>query len=599
MISEKSLKFLPEDPGVYLFKDSSGEALYVGRAQNLKARVKSYFSTPQSPKLQRMLSRAEEVDFVLTDSEQEAIILECNFIKRYRPRYNVRLKDDKGYPYLKINLSEEWPRVYITRKLQANGSRYFGPFASAGSLRRTYDLIKKLFPFRSCKKNLRKREKRACLEYYIHRCAGPCVGAVSHEEYQEVIQQVILFLEGKQESLLHQLRRKMGEAAERLEFEKAASLRDQIQAVERIAQQQKVVSFSQENFDVVALASEEQLACVQMFFIRQGKLIGQEHFTLEGTQDEAPDQILTSFLEQFYSSGPGVPPEILLSTGFTEEQMLKYWLEMKRGARVKIRIPRRGRKKELMELASKNAKEALEQLKFRWLIDTGKATWALEELQERLHLPQPPHRIECYDISDIQGKGAVGSMVVFKEGQPKPSFYRRFKIKAAYGTDDYAMMREVLQRRFGKLKQDEEGWAKTPQLVLIDGGRGHLDCALEVLQKLDLFIPVAAMAKEKEAFFIPQEREEILLPPNSQGLLLMQRVRDEAHRFALSYHLKIRRKETLKSDLDLVPGIGPKRKKLLFRRFGSLQGIKEAPTEELATVPGMTQRLAEKLKEFL
>lgn len=602
MVPREKVECLPTGPGVYFFRDSSGNVLYVGKAQNLKARVRSYFaaSQPLSPKLRQMLNRAEEVDFVLTDSEQEAIILECNFIKRYRPKYNVRLKDDKGYPYLKINISEEWPRVYITRKLEDDGSRYFGPFASASSLRRTYNLIKKLFPFRSCNKGLKKPAPRPCLEYYIHRCAGPCVGAVSWEEYQGIIRQVILFLEGKRESLLRQLRRRMTEAAERLEFERAAILRDQIQAVERIAQQQKVVTLSRENLDVVALAQEEDLAGVQMFFIREGKLIGQEHFVLEGAQDEAPEQVLASFLKQFYSSGSSVPPEILLSAQLAEEQLLESWLGTRRGARVRIRVPCRGRKRELVELAQRNAQEALEQLKLKRLVEAGRASQALEELKAWLGLSEPPHRIECYDISDIRGKAAVGSLVVFEEGQPKPAFYRRFRIKAVAGMDDYAMMREMLRRRFGKLKQGEEGWSRIPQLVLIDGGRGHLNIALEVMRELNLgSIPVAAIAKEREEIFLPRRSSGLLLPRNSQGLYLLQRIRDEAHRFALSYHLKVREKQELKSGLDLVPGIGPKRKRLLLRHFGSLEAIREASVEDLAAIPGMTRRLAEKVKEYL
>ena len=599
MVPREKVELLPTGPGVYLFKDGSGGVLYVGKAQNLRARVRSYFAA-SSPKLRRMLGRAEDIDFVLTDSEQEAIILECNLIKRYRPRYNVRLKDDKGYPYLKINLSEEWPRVYITRKLEDDGSRYFGPFASAGSLRRTYNLIRKLFPFRSCNKSLKKPEPRPCLEYYIHRCAGPCVGAVSREEYQGIIRQVILFLEGKHQSLLRGLRRKMAEAAERLEFEKAAILRDQIQAIESITQQQKVVTLSRESFDVVALAQEEDLAGVQMFFIREGKLIGQEHFVLEGARDEAQDEVLASFLKQFYSSGPSVPPEILLSAELSEEQLLESWLKMRRGASVRIRVPRRGRKRELVELAQRNAQEALEQLKLKRLVEAGRSSQALEELKEELCLPELPHRIECYDISDIQGKAAVGSLVVFEEGKPKPAFYRRFRIKNVSGIDDYAMMREVLCRRFGRLKGGEEGWSRIPQLVLIDGGRGHLNLALEVMQKLGLeSIPVAAIAKEREEIFLPKRPEGLLLPRNSQGLYLLQRVRDEAHRFALSYHLKVRKIQGLKSDLDLVPGIGPKRKHMLLRRFGSLEAIRQASIEELAAVPGMTRRLAEKVKEYL
>lgn len=599
MVPKEKVESLPTGPGVYLFKDGSGDVLYVGKAQNLRARVRSYFAT-SSPKLRQMLGRAEEVDFVLTDSEQEAIILECNLIKRYRPKYNVRLKDDKGYPYLKINLSEEWPRVCITRKLEDDGSRYFGPFASAGSLRRTYNLIRKLFPFRSCNKSLKKPEPRPCLEYYIHRCAGPCIGAVSREEYQNIIRQVILFLEGKHESLLRGLRRKMAEAAERLEFEKAAILRDQIKAIESITQQQKVVTPSRESFDVVALAQEGDLAGVQMFFIREGKFIGQEHFVLEGARDEAQGEVLESFLKQFYSSGPLVPPEIVLSAELSEEKLLESWLKARRGGNIRIRVPRRGRKRELLELARRNAQEALEQLKLKRLVEEGRVSQALEELKEGLCLPELPHRIECYDISDIQGKAAVGSLVVFEEGKPKPAFYRRFRIKNVSGMDDYAMMREVLRRRFGRLKRGEEGWSRIPQLVLIDGGRGHLNCALEVMQELGLdLIPVAAIAKEREEIFLPKRSEGLFLPRNSQGLYLLQRIRDEAHRFALNYHLKVRKMQGLKSDLDLVPGIGPKRKRMLLRHFGSLEAIRQARVEELASIPGMTRRLAEKVKEYL
>ena len=605
-ILDKQAK-LPAKPGVYLFRDQAGNILYVGKAANLHHRVRAYFGSPENltPKLQRMVAKIADIDFIVTDSEQEAIILECNLIKEHHPRYNVRLKDDKSYPYLKVSLAEEWPRVYVTRRLEEDGSRYFGPFASAGSLRKTLNLLRKLFPYRTCNKSITGSNSRPCLEYHIKRCAAPCIGAVSEEEYREIIKQVILFLEGKQEQIVRELKKKMWQASDNLEFEKAASLRDQIQAIEKIMEQQKVVSPVKIDEDVIAFAQAQNEACVQIFFIRGGKLVGREYFALEGVQDEKPGQILTSFIEQFYGSGANIPPKILLPIEAEDMTILEEWLSNKRGSKVHLQVPLRGKQRKLVEMVAENAQESLEQLRIKWLTDTGKTAAALKELEERLHLPRLPQRIECYDISDIYGTAAVGSMVVFENGRPKTAHYRRFRIKEVSGIDDYAMMREVLRRRFirgikGKEQGGEEGWTLIPDLVLIDGGRGHLNAVLEVMRELKVEeIPVASIAKENEEIFVPEVAEPIILPRNSQALYLLQRIRDEAHRFALSYHIKVRKKASLTSGLDKVPGIGPKRKRALLRKFGSVRGIKEASLDELASVPGMTRRLAEKVKEYL
>jgi excinuclease ABC subunit C len=602
---DQQLKALPRKPGVYLLKDNAGGVLYVGKGSSLRERVRSYFGTPYAltPKLQRMVAKVEEVDFIVTDSEQEALILECNLIKKHRPRYNVRLKDDKSYPYLKINVSEDWPRIYITRRFQDDGARYFGPFASASSLRKTLDLVKKLFPYRSCNRNITGTDARPCLEYHIHRCLGPCIGAVTREEYQEVVKQVILFLEGRQEQVVRELRQKMEHAAQELRFEKAAFLRDQFQAVERVMQSQKMVSTAVGDEDVIAFARDGDQACVQVFFVRGGKVIGREHFILEGTQDEEPSQVMNSFLQQFYGSAPYVPPQILLQNEPDELPLIKTWLEDRKGSKVRLHVPQRGEKKKLVAMVQQNAGQILEQLKVQWLTDSGKTSAALEELQEQLNLPRLPERIECYDISDIRGTAAVGSMVVFENGRPQPSAYRRFKIKAVTQIDDYAMIREVLSRRFkraGVFGEERVSWGVIPDLVLIDGGRGHLNSAAEVLEELEIdSVPIASIAKENEEVFVPEVAESIILPRNSQALYLLQRIRDEAHRFALAYHQRVRKRQALTSGLDAIPGIGPKRRRALLKKFRSVQGMKDASIDELASVPGMTRKLAQKVKDYL
>jgi excinuclease ABC subunit C len=602
----EQLKQLPTNPGVYLMRDAEGNILYVGKAADLRQRVRSYFSTRQklSPKLQRMVSRVADFDFFVTNSEQEALILELNLIKRHRPRYNVRLKDDKAFPYLKIDLNEDWPGVHITRRLEEDGGRYFGPFASAKSVRQTLKVLKGIFPFRSCSKSITGTDSRPCLEYHIHHCLGPCISAVSRQEYAEVIKQVILFLEGKQEMVVRELESKMKKAAEALDFEKAALLRDQIQAVERVVEGQRIATTVRGEQDVIAFAHDKEQAYVQVFFIRSGKLIGRESFVLQGTRSEEPPQIMSSFIKQFYDSTPYIPPLLLLQYPVEDMTIIKDWLQSKRGSKVCIQVPRRGNKKQLVNIVAENAHQGLDQLKIKQLATHTALTAALAEIKRELHLPRLPSRMEGYDISNIQGVAAVGSMVVFDKGKPKPSHYRRFRIKTVSGANDYAMLQEVLRRRFKRsLKSNAstpDSWVLLPDLVLVDGGRGQLNSALSVMREVGVgFVSIASLAKENEEVFIPQKKEAIILPGSSQGLQLLQRLRDEAHRFALGYHQKIHKRETFASSLDTIPGIGPNRKRALLKQFGSIQAIQKASIEELAAVKGMTQSAAQKTKEYL
>jgi excinuclease ABC subunit C len=601
----EQLRQLPASPGVYLMRDAEGKIIYVGKAANLQHRVRSYFGASQklSPKLERIVEKLADIDYFVTSSEQEALILELNLIKRHHPRYNVRLRDDKTFPYLKISLNEEWPRIYFTRRVEDDGGRYFGPFASARSVRQTLKALKGIFPFRSCTRLITGTDSRACLEYHLHNCVGPCIGAVSREEYAEVIKQAILFLEGKEEVVVKQLQDKMNQSAEALHYEKAAILRDQIKAIHQVIEGQRIATKVKGEQDVIAFAQDRDLACVQVFFIRSGKLIGRESFVLQGTEHEETGQIMTNFVKQFYSSNPYVPPLLLLQHPVEDMAVVKGWLQSKRGSRVDIQIPRRGDKKELVNIVAENAKQGLEQLRIKKLAAPRALEAALAELQRELHLPRTPMRIEGYDISNIQGMAAVGSMVVFEQGRPKSAHYRRFRIKTVAGADDYAMLQEVLRRRFKRVKSEtsaEGAWAVLPDLVLIDGGKGQLNAALSVMQELGATeIPTASLAKENEEIFLPRQAGPVRLPGSSPGLQLLQRVRDESHRFALGYHQKVRKKESFASALDTIPGIGPRRKRALLRKFGSVRAISEASLEELATTKGMSRGLAKKIKEYL
>ncbi|CAI8057204.1 UvrABC system protein C [Geodia barretti] len=576
-------------------KNAGGAVIYVGKAAVLRNRLRSYFGSPAGldRKTRRMVSELADFEYIVTDTEAEALILENTLIKRHRPYFNVRLKDDKTYPYLKVDLAEDFPRVYITRGVHKDGARYFGPFASAGSVRKSMDLVKKLFPYRSCTKKITGTDPRPCLEYYIHRCVGPCAGLASQDEYAEVVKQVILFLEGNTEMVTGQLRDKMEAAAEDLEFERAAVLRDQMGAIQKFEEERtvKVDSGRLTDLDAIAVSNAANETWVEVFFIRRGKLIGRDHFFMEGPQDDEPGEIIAQFVQQFYATA------------------LEDFLRSRRGGAVRLYRPQRGENRQLMEVVVTNAIEGLAQHRVKWLNRSDAIQGALTELEEELSLPTAPRRMECYDVSHIQGSNLVGSMVVFDDGKPRTRDYRRFKIKAVEGVDDYASMKEMLTRRFKRLSQaianpDPDGkvdtWGVLPDLVIIDGGKGHLSAAQEVMLHLGLEqIPLCSLAKENEEIFVPHTPESIVLPRDSQALYLMQRIRDEAHRFAISFHRNLRSKSSLKSPIDMVTGIGPKRKRMLLRRFGSLQGIKEATVEDIAAVPGLTRSLAVRLKQTI
>ncbi len=598
----EQLKQLPTASGVYLMKDTAGNIIYVGKAANLFKRVRSYFTSGQklSAKAQRMVSRVRDIDFFVTSSEQEALILELNLIKRHRPRYNVSLKDDKTFPYLKIDIDNDWPRVYVTRRLEQKGGRYFGPFASARSVRQTLKVLKEIFPFRSCTRNITGSAPRPCLQHHIQHCLGPCIGAVSKDEYAEVIRQIVLFLEGKQEKVIRELEGRMEEAARALDFEKAALLRDRIRAVKQVIEGQRLATRVRGEQDVIAFVQDKGRAYAQVFFVRSGRLVGRESFILEGTRSEEPSQIMTSFVEQFYHSTPGVPPLLLLQHPLEDKAVIEGWLQRKRGAGVSIQVPRRGSRKELVDIVAENARQGLEQLKIKRLAAPKVLKAALDEIKRELKLPRLPSRLEGYDISNIQGKLAVGSMVVFEQGSPRTSCYRRFRIKTVPGADDYAMLAEVLGRRFKRLSSAADDWAVLPDLILIDGGRGQLNAALSAIDKAGAGpVPIASLAKENEEIFIPRRAKPVVLPRSSPGLQLLERLRDEAHRFALGYHQKIRSRAGITSALDAVPGIGPKRRRALLKQFGSLAGIRRASPEELAAVENMNPNLAKKVKECL
>ena len=622
------LRITPGKPGVYLLKDAAQQVLYVGKASNLRSRVSSYFGSPHglNPKIQRLVERVADYEFIVTDTDAEAIILECTLIKKHRPTYNARLKDDKSYPYLKIDLTEDFPQVYITRRVREDGARYFGPFATAGSVRKTLDLLKKLFPYRSCTKPITGTDPKPCLEYHIDRCVGPCIGAVDKEGYRRVIEQVILFMEGKIEGVVDELHLRMISAADMLEFERAAVLRDQIRNIQKTAEEQriKVASNAVQDMDAIAMAQGQDESWIEVFFVRQGKLTGRDHFIMEGTQDDSPGHVLAEFIKQFYQSASFLPRRIIVQHTLEDEVQIQAWLREKKGRAVVLARPQRGDQHRLIRMVAENASQGLTQRRAKWLADTDAVQQAMLELQEELNLPNQPRRIECYDISNIQGTNSVASMVTFQDGFPKSSHYRTFRIKDVEGIDDYSSMQEVLRRRFQKLaavqgkgqsrgdaqtlasadaspkRAQEASWNVVPDLVLIDGGKGHLSASLEVFLELGIdFIPLASLAKENEWIFVPQTPEPIVLAPNSQGLYLVQRVRDEAHRFAITYHRKLRSKGSVASAVDYVSGIGPKRKRMLLRRFGSLKAIKEAGIEDLTAVPGITRSLALRLKEQL
>jgi excinuclease ABC subunit C len=651
------LRQLPTSPGVYLMKGPEGRVLYVGKADSLRNRVRSYFGSKVGvdSRIVRMTQEIEDVDYIVTDTVSEAFLLEGNLIKEHRPRFNIRLRDDKSYPFVQITLGEDFPRIVRTRKLVRDGSRYFGPYASASSVDETLKLLRKIFPFRTCNLDIPEGKRvleRPCLLYYINRCQGPCIQAIEKAEYRAVINRIVDFLEGKQEGIAAELRADMRQHSEGLRYEQAAIARDKLRAVERTMEQQKMAAFSRAEQDVVGMAREEGEACLQLFVIRNGKMIGREHFIVENARGATDGEVLTSFLQQYYAATERPPREVLLPREPSEADALAAFLADRRGSRVHVHVAERGEKRRLAALATQNAVEALAKERAEWLADEGKRDEALEQLSTALGLARPPERIECYDISNIQGTSAVGSMIVFANGRPEPREYRRFRIRSGETPDDFRMMAEVLRRRFmrasrlrsetgalslaavgadeapeGDGEPDEpldlepgsgpveangdgdrdrrhrarrdSGWA-LPDLVIVDGGKGQLSAAMGVMEELGLTdVPLAGLAKRFEELYVPGRSAPISLPAKSQGLYLVQRVRDEAHRFAITYHRTVRGKKALASVFDEVPGIGPARKKALLKRFGSVRRIREASLDEVAETPGVGRSAAERLKQHL
>ncbi|MBA2265541.1 MAG: excinuclease ABC subunit UvrC [Chloroflexi bacterium] len=625
-----NLRRLPTTPGVYLMKNADGRVLYVGKADALRHRVRSYFTArgPDDARISRMVTEVVDVEYIVTDTVSEAYLLESNLIKEHRPRFNIRLRDDKSYPFVKITLGEDFPRIVRTRRLVRDGSRYFGPYASASSVDETLKLLRKIFPFRTCNLEIPEGKRvleRPCLLYYINRCQGPCIEAIPKPDYRATIGQIVDFLDGKQEPIAAELRSEMAGHSDALRYEQAATTRDKLRAVERTMEQQKMAAFSSAEHDVIGMARADDDACLQVMQVRGGKLIGREHFIVEGARDVPDAEVLGSFLQQYYASTDAVPRALLSPMMPAEADDLAAYLADRRGVRVTITVPERGEKRRLVAMATGNAVEALARERAEWMADTARRDEALTALAAALGLTKLPERIECYDMSNIQGTSAVGSMVVFIDGRPEPKEYRRFRIRSGDTPDDFRMMAEVLRRRFsrvaklrsetGALSLDavgadevseeagdrprETGWA-VPDLVIVDGGKGQLSAAVGVMKELAITdVPLAGLAKRFEELHLPDQSAPVVLPRRSQALYLVQRIRDEAHRFAITYHRDVRGKRALRSELDDIAGIGPGRKKALLKRFGSVRRIREASLEEVADTPGISRDLAERLKAHL
>jgi len=619
------LDTLPPKPGCYLMKNSEGTIIYVGKAINLKNRVRSYFHADASHdnKTRRLVREIAHLEWIVVGSELEALILEMNLIKRHRPKYNIKLKDDKRYPYIKILWNQPYPTVTVTRQMLEDGARYFGPYTSAWAVYQTLDVLRKVFPYLTCDREITGQDKRACLYYDIKLCGGPCIGAMDQAGYRQMIADLMSFLGGHSDEIVTRLTGEMEKAAEELRFEKAAALRDQLKAIHNIVERQKVVFASDyKDSDVVAMARTDGEACVQIFFIRGGKLIGREYFVLEGTEDAADAEVVSGFLKQFYTEAANVPQQVLLPQEIEEAKIIQEWLRSRRGGeKVEMLVPKDGQPHELVQMAAENAAETLQSLRAQWQADTHKQEMALAELQSAFGLPQAPNRIECYDVSHTQGIATVGSMVVFEQGVPAKKFYRKFNIDSTSigAPDDFASMEEMLTRRFRRWEsvaetatqapgalvprslagKVDESFSRLPDLIIIDGGKGQLGRVVNVLEKYRLFdkVPVIGLAKREEEIFFPHKSEPLLLPRHSQGLYLVQRIRDEAHRYGITAHRARRSKQGMASILDAIPGVGPTRRKSLLKHFGSVDNIREASLDELSEV--VPQDVAESVKAHL
>ena len=613
---QHQLKILPDKPGVYIMKNSLGEVIYVGKAKVLKNRVRQYFqnSKNHSEKVRAMVKNIAEFEYIVTDSEMEALILECNLIKKYSPRYNIALKDDKFYPFIKITTNEDFPRVYVTRNFAKDGNRYFGPYTNGTAVYEVMGLIKKLFPLRTCKKAIVEggEPTRACLNYHINLCKAPCAGYISKAEYWEMIDEIINILNGTDTSIIKKLKLEMEKAAEELEFEKAAKIRDRILAIELISEKQKMFTVKEGDEDFIDLYTDEKDGCAQVFFVREGKVTGREHFMIENISDDPVKEVISSFIASFYGGTAQIPKTIYVPEEIEDQELIEKFLTEKRGSKVWIKVPKKGDKKNLLDMVRNNAKIMLDQFKEKMVEENELNKSALTELADVLGLDSLPARIEAYDISNIQGVDSVGTMVVFENGKAKNSDYRRFKIKSVKGPNDYESMREILSRRFShgleevnKIKERNLEYSKGkfcifPDLIMMDGGKGQVNIALEVLKDFGIEIPVCGLVKDHKhrTRGIIFNNEEILIRRGSGLMNLITRVQDEVHRYAITYHRSLRDKRTLHSILEDIPRIGEKRRRNLLMKFGSIDNIKKASMEELLDTPGIDKRAAESIKQY-
>jgi excinuclease ABC subunit C len=606
---QEELKKLPGKPGVYLMHDEKDAIIYVGKAISLKNRVRQYFQSSRNKgaKIEQMVTHISRFEYIVTDSELEALVLECNLIKEHRPKYNTMLMDDKSYPFIKVTVNEPFPRVMLARQMKKDKAKYFGPYTSAGAVKDTIELIRKLYHIRSCNRSLPKDigKERPCLNYHIHQCQAPCQGYISQEEYRKSIDEVVRFLNGHYDLVLKELEEKMMAASDSLEFEKAIEYRELLTSVQKVAQKQKITDTAGDDRDIIAMASEGEDAVVQVFFIRSGRLIGRDHFYLKSAENDTEGEILSSFIKQFYAGTPYIPAELMLPEEIEDQDIIEEWLTARRERRVYLRIPKKGTKEKLVELAQKNAQMVLKNDRERLKREEGRTIGAVKELEKILGL-KGIIRMEAYDISNTNGFDSVGSMVVYEHGKPKRNDYRKFKIKTVQGPDDYASMNEVLTRRFGHgLREQQEesetgGFQIFPDLIMMDGGRGQVNIALEVLEKLHLHIPVCGMVKDdnhrtRGLYF---NNTELPIDRNSECFRLITRIQDEAHRFAITFHRQLRSKGQVHSVLDDIPGVGPARRKDLMRCFENIDAIRNATVEELKELPSMNEKSAQEVYKF-
>jgi len=593
----EQLKSVPASPGVYIYHGDDGKVLYVGKAKSLRNRMRSYFHGGDlAPKTRALVERIADFEFYVTGSEVEALVLECNLIKKYRPAFNVSYRDDKSYPYLAITWQDDFPRVMVTREHHRRGTKYYGPYTSVQAVRETFDTLRRVFPFRTCRRSKPgKSTGSPCLNYHIKRCMGPCVGAVSREDYRTMVEKVELFLEGRAGPVINHLEAEMKKAAENLEFEHAARIRDRLDAAKHVLEKQKIVSEAGEDFDAIGLVFDGSLAGVNLSVVRDGKLIGSKNFILE--RGESQEEVLSAFIKQNYANSTSIPPQLFIQTEVEDREVIENWLGQMRGTRVLLKVPQRGNKRDLIDMASANAQHALNMSQARYSWEQETSGRILESLSQALSLPGPPTRIECFDISTIQGSNSVGSMVVFKDGRPSKDDYRKFKIAQVEGINDFAMMHEVISRRFEHYKASfDPSFSAEPDLVIVDGGKPQLSAALSVMRETGFdHIPVVGLAKREEEVFVPGQVEPLRLDRASDALKLMQRIRDEAHRFAVTYHRSLRGKAMVESTLDKIPGVGERRKKMLLSHFGSPGAIAEATLEELKSIPGLPDIIIERI----